>query len=72
MQKLLTSKRVYGIIFIVAGMVKLADTPVLEAGAERREGSSPFTRTIFYLIDNINASVFLLTHYFYIYHPKLV
>ena len=53
-------------------MVKLADTPVLEAGAERREGSSPFTRTIFYLIDNINASVFLLTHYFYIYHPKLV
>ena len=26
-------------------MVELADTPVLEAGAERREGSSPFTRT---------------------------
>ena len=28
-------------------MVKLADTRVLEARAARREGSSPFTRTIF-------------------------
>ena len=33
------------IIHVVAGMVELADTSVLEADAERREGSSPFTRT---------------------------
>ncbi len=33
------------IINVVAGMVELADTSVLEADAERREGSSPFTRT---------------------------
>lgn len=29
-----------------APVVKLADTPVLETGAERREGSSPSGRTI--------------------------
>ena len=33
------------IIHVVAGMVELADTSVLEADAARREGSSPFTRT---------------------------
>ena len=45
--KVLTKTNTYDIICIVAGMVKLADTRVLEARAERREGSSPFTRTIF-------------------------
>jgi hypothetical protein len=30
---------------IVAGMVKLVDTPDLGSGAARCEGSSPFTRT---------------------------
>ena len=47
LKKLLTNKLIYGNIIIVAGMVKLADTRVLEARAARREGSSPFTRTIF-------------------------
>ncbi len=46
--KLLTKTNLYGIIIhVVAGMVELADTSVLEADAERREGSSPFTRTKF-------------------------
>ena len=32
-----------------AGVVKLADTPDLGSGAARRGGSSPSTRTIYYL-----------------------
>ena len=65
-QKLLTTKKVYGMIFIVAGMVKLADTRVLEARAERREGSSPFTRTIFlfktYIHIQINSAYLSKTY----------
>ena len=47
------------IIHVVAGMVELADTSVLEADAARREGSSPFTRTTLRQV-NFNLLVFLM------------
>lgn len=52
LKKVLTNKKSYGIIYEVltelfrAGMAELADAPDLESGVARREGSSPFTRTI--------------------------
>lgn len=40
--------------YCCADVVKLADTPDLGSGAPRREGSSPFIRTILFIVlDNL-------------------
>ena len=40
------------IIILYAGVAELADAPDLGSGAARRGGSTPFTRTINYLLIN--------------------
>ena len=42
---------------IIAGMVKLVDTPDLGSGAARCEGSSPFIRTIGRKTPTVGTSV---------------
>ena len=41
-----------GVVTIHAGVAELVDAPDLGSGAERRGGSSPFTRTTIYNKNN--------------------
>ena len=43
-----------------AGVAELVDAPDLGSGIERCEGSSPFTRTTFFLTRNMNLQYIII------------
>ena len=47
-------------MFFRAGVAELVDAPDLGSGAERRGGSSPFTRTTIYLLKKMNYEAMIV------------